>query len=49
MDYLSEVQFRAIEFLRHEALERPPQPFFLHVSFTQPHDSHQSVPKYLDR
>ncbi len=47
--YDSEVQFRAIEFLRYEALERPKQPFFLHVSYTQPHDSYQSVPKYLDQ
>ena len=47
--YDSEVQFRAIEFLRYEALEAPESPFFLHVSCTQPHDSYQSVPKYLDQ
>ena len=47
--YDSEVQFRTIEFLRYEALERPDTPFFLHVSYTQPHDSYQSLPKYLDR
>ena len=47
--YDSEVQFRTIEFLRYEALEQPTQPFFLHVSYTQPHDSYQSVPKYLDQ
>ncbi len=47
--YDSEVQFRAIEFLRYEALEQPDSPFFLHVSYTQPHDSYQSVPKYLDQ
>lgn len=46
--YDSEVQFRTIEFLRYEALEQPDSPFFLHVSYTQPHDSYQSVPKYLD-
>lgn len=47
--YDSEVQFRAIEFLRYEALEQPDSPFFLHVSYTQPHDSYQSVPKYLNQ
>jgi choline-sulfatase len=47
--YDSEVQFRAIEFLRYEALEQPKSPFFLHVSYTQPHDSYQSVPKFLDQ
>jgi choline-sulfatase len=47
--YDSEVQFRAIEFLRYEALEQPESPFFLHVSYTQPHDSYQSVPKYLNQ
>ena len=46
--YDSEVQFRTIEFLRYEALEQPDSPFFLHVSYTQPHDSYQSIPKYLD-
>ena len=47
--YDSEVQFRTIEFLRYEALEQPETPFFLHVSYTQPHDSYQSVPRYLDQ
>ncbi len=47
--YDSEVQFRTIEFLRYEALEQPDSPFFLHVSYTQPHDSYQSVPKYLEQ
>ena len=47
--YDSEVQFRAIEFLRYEALDQHESPFFLHVSYTQPHDSYQSVPKYLNR
>ncbi|MEO1018915.1 MAG: choline-sulfatase [Pseudomonadota bacterium] len=46
--YDSEVQFRSVEFLRYEALNAPESPFFLHVSYTQPHDSYQSVPKYLD-
>ncbi len=44
----TEVQFRAIEFLRYEALEPKESPFFLHVSYTQPHDPFQSVPKYWD-
>lgn len=46
--YDSEVQFRAIEFLRYEALEQHESPFFLHVSYTQPHDSYQSIPKFMD-
>ena len=44
----AEVQFRAIEFLRYEALEPQEKPFFLHVSYTQPHESYQSVPKFWD-
>lgn len=47
--YDTEVQFRAIEFLRYEALNKPETPFFLHVSFTQPHEAYQSIPKYWDR
>ena len=47
--YDSEVQFRAIEFLRYEALESQEGPFFLHISYTQPHESYQSIPKYLSR
>jgi choline-sulfatase len=47
--YDSEVQFRAVEFLRYEALNAPQSPFFLHVSYTQPHDSYQSTAMYLDR
>lgn len=47
--YDNEVQFRALEYLRHEALEEPKSPFFLHVSYTQPHEAYQSIPKYWDR
>ncbi|MDE0534137.1 MAG: choline-sulfatase [Albidovulum sp.] len=47
--YDAEVQFRAIEFLRYEALSQPDSPFFLHVSYTQPHEAYQSVPEYWDR
>lgn len=47
--YDAEVQFRALEYLRYEALEKPEQPFFLHVSYTQPHEAYQSVPEYWDR
>ncbi len=46
--YDAEVQFRAIEFLRYEALEPKDSPFFLHVSYTQPHESYQSVPRFWD-
>ncbi len=47
--YDAEVQFRALEYLRYEALEAPDSPFFLHVSYTQPHEAYQSVPKYWNR
>lgn len=47
--YDAEVQFRTIEYLRHEALEKPDSPFFLHVSYTQPHEAYQSIPEYWDR
>ncbi len=46
--YDSEVQFRALEFLRYESLEPKDDPFMLHVSFTQPHEAYQSVPKFWD-
>lgn len=46
--YDEEVQFRAIEFLRYEALEPKDDPFFLHVSFTQPHDPYQTEPKFWE-
>lgn len=47
--YDAEVQFRAIEYLRHKALEKSDQPFLLHVSYTQPHEAYQSVPEYWER
>lgn len=47
--YDAEVQFRAMEFLRQEAMTKPGSPFFLHVSYTQPHEAYQSVPEYWDR
>ncbi len=46
--YDTEVTFRAIEYLRYEVLEPKPSPFFLHISYTQPHEAYQSVPKYMD-
>jgi choline-sulfatase len=46
--YDTEVQFRAVEFLRYEALQPKESPFFLHVSYTQPHEAYQSVPKFWD-
>lgn len=46
--YDTEVTFRTIEYLRYEVLEPKDTPFFLHVSYTQPHESYQSIPKYLD-
>lgn len=47
--YDAEVQFRTLEFFRHEALEKSDQPWFLHVSYTQPHEAYQSVPEFWDR
>ncbi|MXY33910.1 MAG: choline-sulfatase [Boseongicola sp. SB0664_bin_43] len=47
--YDTEVQFRALEYLRYEALEAPGRPFFLHVSYTQPHDAYQTLPEYWNR
>ncbi|MEM7463594.1 MAG: choline-sulfatase [Pseudomonadota bacterium] len=47
--YDAEVQFRTIEYLRYEALEKPEQPFFLHVSYTQPHEAYQTLPEYWER
>jgi choline-sulfatase len=47
--YDAEVQFRAKEYLRYEALNRNDSPFFLHVSYTQPHEAYQSTPNYWDR
>ena len=47
--YDAEVQFRAIEYLRYEALKPKDSPFFLHVSYTQPHEAYQSIPEYWDR
>lgn len=47
--YDAEVQFRALEYLRYEALNDESSPFFLHVSFTQPHEAYQSIPEYWER
>ncbi len=46
--YDAEVQFRTLEFLREQALKGNDKPFFLHVSYTQPHEAYQSVPEYWD-
>ena len=47
--YDAEVQFRALEYLRYEALDRSDRPFFLHVSYTQPHEAYQTLPEYWNR
>ena len=47
--YDAEVQYRAIEFLRNDAINQDKSPFFLHVSYTQPHEAYQSIPKYWNR
>lgn len=47
--YDAEVQFRTLEFFRHDVLENHDQPWFLHVSYTQPHEAYQSVPEFWER
>lgn len=47
--YDAEVQFRALEYLQTRVLEGRDQPFFLHVSYTQPHEAYQSVPEFWER
>ncbi|WP_417729572.1 choline-sulfatase [Roseovarius sp.] len=47
--YDAEVQFRSLEFLRNRALDKNEQPFFLHISYTQPHEAYQSVPEFWER
>lgn len=50
LDYDEEVQFRALERLRHFARrEDSAQPWFLCVSFTQPHDPYAPAQEYWDR
>lgn len=46
--YDEEVQFRAKEFLRMEAMEPKDSPFFFHVSYTQPHESYQTTSEFWD-
>lgn len=43
--YDEEVTFRAAEYLRERAYLRPDQPFFLTVSFHNPHDPFQVTPE----
>jgi choline-sulfatase len=47
--YDQEVQFRALEFLRYEALQPKETPFFLAVSYTHPHEAFQVTQEYWDR
>jgi choline-sulfatase len=46
--YDEESQFRALEYLRYQALEEAKDPFFLCVSYTHPHESFQITRKYWD-
>jgi choline-sulfatase len=51
LDYDSEVQFRALEFLRSRRTEteaQPGQPFCLMVSYTHPHPPYQITQEYWD-
>ena len=47
--YDAEVQFRALEFMRSRVLAANPQPWLMHISYTQPHEAYQSVPEFWDR
>ncbi len=52
MDYDEEVHFRALERLRQLARRRGPRataPWFVCVSYTQPHDPYAPTPRYWDR
>ncbi|OPZ13570.1 MAG: Choline-sulfatase [candidate division BRC1 bacterium ADurb.BinA364] len=48
-DYDEEAAHRARERLRQIAAGDFPQPFFLYVSFTHPHDPYQTTQEYWDR
>ena len=47
--YDEQTQFRALERLRQTAQTDNPEPFFLFVSFTNPHDPFQTTQEYWDR
>ena len=47
--YDAEVQFRSLEYFQTRVLEKRDQPWFLHISYTQPHEAYQSVPEFWDR
>ena len=49
MDYDDEVAHRAVRTLRDLARDGREQPFFLTVSFTNPHDPWELRPRYWDR
>jgi choline-sulfatase len=46
--YDEEAQFRALEYMRYRAMETPEDPFFLCVSYTNPHESFQITKEYWD-
>jgi choline-sulfatase len=48
-DYDEDVHHRAKEKLREIAQQDDPDPFFLYVSFTHPHDPYQTTQDYWDR
>ncbi|WP_417240921.1 choline-sulfatase [Celeribacter halophilus] len=47
--YDAEVQFRSLEYFQTRVLEQKDQPWFLHISYTQPHEAYQSVPEFWER
>jgi len=49
INYDTETKNRAVEFLQDHALSGRGQPFFMMVSFTQPHEPFQTLPKYWER
>lgn len=46
LNYDEEVHFRALEFLRYEALEADDKPFFLCISYTHPHEPFMITDEY---
>ncbi|WDR06136.1 choline-sulfatase [Devosia rhodophyticola] len=48
INYDTETKNRAVEFLQGHALDAKEKPFFMMVSFTQPHEPFQTLPKYWE-
>lgn len=48
IDYDDEVEYQACKWLFDQARKETPQPFFLTVSFTSPHDPYVAQPEFWD-